>query len=66
MKTNIEDIKISSHMQKKQHHELIRTLQPMLDRKEPLSSFRLFLLAAAYYEIGDYEKMFRTVDLLEQ
>ena len=66
MKTNIEDIKISSRMQKKQHHELIRTLQPMLDRKEPLSSFRLFLLAAAYYEIRDYEKMFRTVDLLEQ
>ncbi|MFZ0485128.1 MAG: hypothetical protein WAL93_17195, partial [Desulfobacterales bacterium] len=35
MKTNIEDIKISSRMQKKQHHELIRTLQPMVDRKEP-------------------------------
>ncbi len=66
MKTNIEDIKISSYMQKKQHHELIRTLQPMLDRKEPLSSFRLFLLASAYYEIRDYEKMFRTVGLLEQ
>jgi CHAT domain-containing protein len=66
MKTNIEDIKISSNMQKKQHHELIRTLQPMLDRKEPMSSFRLFLLAAAYYEIRDYEKMFRTVGLLEQ
>jgi len=65
MKTNIEDIKISSRMQKKQHHELIRTLQPMLDRKEPLSSFRLFLLASAYYEIRDYEKMFRTVGLLE-
>lgn len=66
MKTNIEDIKISSRMQKKQHHELIRTLQPMVDRKEPLSSFRLFLLATAYYEIRDYEKMFRTVDLLDQ
>jgi CHAT domain-containing protein len=65
MKTNIEDIKISSLMQKKQHHELIRELQPMLDRREALSSFRLFLLAAAYYEIRDYEKMFRTVDLLE-
>ncbi len=65
-KTNIEDIKISSYMQKKQHHEMIRTLQPMLDRKEPLSSFRLLLLAGAYYEIRDYEKMFRTVDLLEQ
>ena len=66
MKTNIEDIKISSYMQKKQHHELIRNLQPMLDRQEALSSFRLFLLAAAYYEIRDYEKMFKTVDLLEK
>ncbi|MBN1663026.1 MAG: CHAT domain-containing protein [Deltaproteobacteria bacterium] len=66
MKTNIEDIKISSLMQKKQHHELIRTLQPALDKNEPLSSFRTFLLAAAYYEIRDYEKMFRTADLLER
>jgi CHAT domain-containing protein len=66
MKTNIEDIKISSLMQKKQHHELIRNLQPMLDRQEALSSFRLFLLAAAYYEIRDYEKMFKTADLLEK
>jgi len=66
MKTNIEDIKISSLMQKQQHHELIRTLQPMFDRGEPLSSFRIFLLAAAYYEIRDYEKMFKTADLLEK
>jgi CHAT domain-containing protein len=66
MKTNIEDIKISSLMQKKQHHELIRNLQPMLDRQEALSSFRLYLLAAAYYEIRDYEKMFQTTDLLEK
>lgn len=64
MKTNIEDIKISSLMQKKQHDELIRNLQPMLDRGESLPSFRLFLLAAAYYEIRDYEKMFKTADLL--
>jgi CHAT domain-containing protein len=66
MKTNIEDIKISSYMQKKQHHELISNLQPMLDRQESLTSFRLFLLAAAYYEIRDYEKMFKTADLLEK
>jgi CHAT domain-containing protein len=65
-KTNIEDIKISSHMQKKRHHELIRELQPPLDRGESLSAFRLFLLAAAYYEIRDHEKMFKTVDLLEE
>ena len=66
IQTNIEDIKISSHMQKQQHHELIRTLQPMLDRGETLSSFRVFLLVAAYYEIRDYEKMFKTADLLEK
>jgi len=66
LKTNIEDIKISSHMQKQQHHELIHTLQPMLDRGEALSSFRVFLLVAAYYEIRDYEKMFKAADLLEK
>ena len=66
MQTNMEDIRISSYMQKKRHHELIRNLQPMLDRREALSSFRLFLLAAAYYEIRDYEKMFKTADLLEK
>jgi len=64
--TNIEDIKISSYMQKKQHHELIRNLQPMLDQRGNLSSFRLFLLAAAYYEIRDYEKMFKMADRLEK
>lgn len=66
MKTNVEDIKISSYMQKKQHHELIRTLQPMLDRGEAMTAFRLYLLAAAYYEVRDYEKMFATVDLLDK
>ena len=66
LQTNIEDIKISSYMQKKQHHELIRSLQPALDRQEAMSSFRLFLLAAAYYEIRDYEKMFKVADLLEK
>lgn len=66
MKTNVEDIKISSYMQKKQHHELIRVLQPMRDRGEAMTSFRLFLLATAYYEIRNYEKMFTTVEALEK
>jgi len=62
----VKDLKISSYAQKQQVHKLIQTLQPMLDRGEPLSSFRLFLLASAYYDIRDYQKMFRTTDLLQR
>lgn len=61
-----KDIEASSLMQKKRHHEIIGILQPDIDRKEAVSSFQLFLLSAAYYEIRDYEKMFSTVDLMEK
>jgi CHAT domain-containing protein len=53
-------------MQKKRHHEIIGILQPDIDRKEAISSFQLFLLSGAYYEIRDYGKMLSTVDLLEK
>jgi len=46
--------------------KLIRNLQPMLDRRDPLSSGRLFMLTAAYYEIRDYEKKFKTADFLQK
>lgn len=60
------DIQLSSYMQKKQHHEAIKALQGDIDRKQPVSSFRLYMLAAAYYEVRDYEKTLATADLLEK
>lgn len=59
-------LEVSSLMQKKRHHEVIRILQQDIDRKEALSSFQLYLLSAAYYEIRDYENMLKTTDLLDQ
>lgn len=60
------DIQVSSLLQKKRHHEVIRILQQAVDQKEQLSSFQLFFLSGAYYEIRDYEHMMKTVDLLER
>jgi CHAT domain-containing protein len=60
------DITMSSLMQKKRHHEVIQILQPEIDRKETISSFQLYLLAGAYYEIRDYDNMLKTTDLLEK
>jgi CHAT domain-containing protein len=60
------DIEVSSLMQKKRHHEVIRILQGDLDRNRELTSFQLFLLGGSYYEIRDYERMLATVDLLER
>jgi len=60
------DIQLSSYMQKKQHHEAIKALQGDIVQKQPISSFRLYLLAAAYYEVRDYEKTLATVDLLDK
>ena len=37
-----------------------------MDRQEKVSSFQLYLLAGAYYEIRDYEKTLKTVDLMER
>ncbi|HOI73688.1 MAG TPA: CHAT domain-containing protein [Syntrophales bacterium] len=60
------DIEVSSLMQKKKHHEAIRMLQGELDAKMEVSSFRLYLLSAAYYEVRDYERLLTTVDLMER
>jgi CHAT domain-containing protein len=60
------DIEVSSLMQKKRHHEVIRILQGDLDRNMDVSSFQLFLLSGAYYDIRDYERMLATVDLLDR
>jgi len=62
----MEDIRVSSYMQKKQHHEVIRALQPRTAAPGEISSFQLYLLAGAYYEVRDYEKMLSTTDLLQK
>jgi CHAT domain-containing protein len=59
-------IEISSLAQKKQHYEIIRVLQKDVDDKKEVSSFLLFILSGAYYEIRDYANMFTTVDLLDR
>jgi tetratricopeptide (TPR) repeat protein len=62
----MQDIRVSSYMQKKQHHEVIRALQPKTATPGEISAFQLYLLAGAYYEIRDYEKMLATTDLLQK
>ncbi len=37
-----------------------------LDAKMDVSSFRLYLLSAAYYEVREYERLLTTVDLMER
>ncbi len=41
-------------------------LQGELDAKMEVSSFRLYLLSAAYYEVRDYDRLLTTVDLMER
>ncbi len=62
----LEAIKISSMAQKKQHHAIIRTLQPQLDHSVSLSAFDLFILSGAYYEVRDYQRCLNTVQLLQK
>jgi hypothetical protein len=59
-------IEISSLAQKKRHYEIIRILQKDVDDQKEVSSFLLFILAGAYYEIRDYANMFATVDILDR
>lgn len=57
------DLKLGSLAQKQQHQEIIRTLQPMLDRNEPVPSRQLLFLANAYAETRDYARLFPVCDL---
>jgi len=61
-----DTLHISSLAQKMQHHEIIKILQPRIERRESISSFQLFILAGAYFEIRNYEKALSTVDLLQR
>ncbi len=62
----MKDIELSSMMQKKKHHDLINTLQPEVDRNEEVTSFRLFMLCGAYYEIRDYRRTLATLDRFDR
>lgn len=61
-----DEIKLGSYAQKKQQHEIIKMLQPTLDAGEHLSSWHLFFLAGAYYEIRDYNKALTTIELMQK
>ncbi|PKN19872.1 MAG: hypothetical protein CVU71_05755 [Deltaproteobacteria bacterium HGW-Deltaproteobacteria-6] len=61
-----DDITLARHAQKKEHHEIIKMLQPSLDQGDQLSSWRLFFLAGAYYEIRDYHKAITTIELMQK
>lgn len=61
-----KDIQLSSLAQKKRHHEIIRMIQPDVDRREKVSSFQLLLLTGAYYEIRDYKRMGTAADLMDR
>ena len=63
---SIKDNDLSSLVQKINHYETIKTVQGIVDRKEPVSSGQLYSLSQAYYEIRDYDKALAAVDLLEK
>ncbi len=62
----VQTLQISSLAQKKQHHEIIKVLQPQIDQQVSLSSFDLYILSGAYYEIRDYQRCIRTINLMQQ
>ena len=64
--TMLQTMQISSMAQKKQHHQIIQTLQPQLENKGSLSTFELLILSGAYYEIRDYQHCLSTVQRMQQ
>lgn len=60
-----QTIQISSMAQKKQHHQIIQTLQPQVEQQGFLSAFDIFILSGAYYEIRDYRRCLDTAQLLQ-
>ena len=61
----LQTIQISSMAQKKQHHQIIQTLQPQVEQNNSLSAFDLFILSGAYYEIRDYQRCLNTAHLMQ-
>ncbi len=61
-----QDIKLARMAQKQQHFEIIRTLQPRIDRQEAVPSAQLMFLAGAYSETRNYSRLFPTCDRLQR
>lgn len=61
----LQTMQISSMAQKKQHHQIIQTLQPQVEQKASLSAFDLLILSGAYYEIRDYQRCLNTAHLMQ-
>lgn len=61
-----DELILSRHAQKKEYYEIIKMLQPSLDKGEALSTWHLFFLAGAYYEIRDYSKSLTAIDLMQK
>lgn len=61
----VRDERLGSLTQKGNPHETIKSVQGMVDRKEPVPPLQLYRLAGSYYEIRDYEKTLATAGLLE-
>lgn len=62
----MDELALGRHAQKKEHYEIIKMLQPELDRGKELSAWHLFFLTSAYYEIRDYQKALSTIDRMQK
>jgi len=59
---SVLDINLARMAQKQEHFAVIRTLQPKLDRHEPVPSSQLMFLAGAYSETRNYARLFPVCD----
>ena len=59
------DIQLASLAQKQEHFELIRAIQPRLDRGEAVPSSQLLFLVGAYAQTRNYARLFPACDLLD-
>ncbi len=61
-----DELTLARHAQKKEHHEIIKILQPTLDKGQELSAWHLLFLAGAYYEIRDYHRAFSAAEMMQK
>ena len=47
-------------------HDIITMLQPKLDTGERVTTYQLWILTAAYYEVRDYKNLLLVADLMEK
>lgn len=62
----IRDERLGSVIKTGNPHETIKSVQGLLDRKEPVSHLQIYRLAGSYYEIRDFEKALAAAGLLEK